>query len=110
MTVARRESLKVVSGPASQGLVSSSGLAQNTSEKADVVTNWNSLAVSAIRANNTPPPSAARNLAILHASIYDAVNGICQTHKPFFVTSLGPAGASVEASACAGPYGVLMTS
>ncbi len=52
---------------------------------ADVVTDWNSAALDAIRAGNTPPPAAARNLAILHASIYDAVNGIRRSHKPYFV-------------------------
>ena len=43
---------------------------------ADVVTDWNEAALDAIRARNTPPPAAARNLAMLHAAVYDAVNGI----------------------------------
>ena len=41
---------------------------------ADVVTEWNSAALNVIRADRTPPPRASRALAILHASIYDAVN------------------------------------
>jgi hypothetical protein len=43
---------------------------------ADVVTSWNSAALAAIRTTSTPPPVASRALAILHLSIYDAVNGI----------------------------------
>jgi hypothetical protein len=49
---------------------------------ADVVTDWNTAALNAIRAANTSPPAGSRNLAILHASIYDGVNGICRTHQP----------------------------
>jgi hypothetical protein len=76
---------------------------------ADVVTDWNSVALDAIRAGNTPPPAAARNLAILHASIYDAVNGIRRSHKPYFVTSTGPADASIEAAASAAARRVLLS-
>jgi hypothetical protein len=36
------------------------------------------------RADRTPPPVASRALAILHASIYDAVNGIVRSHEPYF--------------------------
>src|SRR5262245_6250193 len=76
---------------------------------ADVVTDWNSVALDAIRAGNTPPPTAARNLAILHTSIYDAVNGIRGTYSPYFVTDMGPGGASIEAAAAAAAYRVLLT-
>jgi hypothetical protein len=75
---------------------------------ADVVTDWNAVALDAIRRTNTPPPSAARNLAILHTSIYDAVNGIRRTHKPYFVTGTGPASASIEAAASAAAHRVMV--
>jgi hypothetical protein len=48
----------------------------------DVVTDWNTAALNAIRVGRTTPPGASRALAILHASIYDAVNGIARTHEP----------------------------
>src|SRR5262245_33781178 len=83
-------------------------LFHNQSAAADVVTDWNSIALDAIRAGNTPPPAAARNLAILHASIYDSVNGIRGTYTPYFVTTAGPAGASIEAAAAAASYRVLV--
>jgi hypothetical protein len=41
---------------------------------AGVITEWNSAALDAIRAGQTPPAIASRSLAILHVSIYDAVN------------------------------------
>ena len=60
-------------------------------ERADVVTDWNNAALDAIRAGNTAPPIASRSLAILHVSIYDAVNGIARTHERYLVQSAVPA-------------------
>ena len=59
--------------------------------RADVVTDWNNAALDAIRAGNTAPPIASRSLAILHVSIYDAVNGIARTHETYLVQSAVPA-------------------
>src|SRR5947208_16455806 len=68
---------------------------------ADVVTDWNNAALDAIRAGNTSPPIAARALAILHPSTYDAVNGIARTHERYLVPSVAPATASRPAAASA---------
>jgi membrane-associated phospholipid phosphatase len=68
---------------------------------ADVVTDWNRAALDAIRATKAPPPRASRALAILHASIYDAINGITRSHESYFVQSDVAAGASTEAAASA---------
>ena len=76
---------------------------------ADVVTEWNSAALNVIRADRTPPPRASRALAILHASIYDAVNGIARTNEPYFVQSVVPSSASKEAAASAAAHEVLVT-
>ncbi len=67
--------------------------------RADVVTDWNEAALDVIRARNPPPPAVARNLAILHVAIYDAVNGIRQTHESYLVKGRAPRGASVVAAA-----------
>src|SRR5437763_8573874 len=75
---------------------------------ADVVTEWNNAALDAIRACNTAPPVASRGLAILHVSIYDAVNGIARTHEPYWVQSAVPASASREAAASAAAHGALV--
>jgi PAP2 superfamily len=76
---------------------------------ADVVTEWNNAALDAIRAGHTPPPIASRSLAILHVSIYDAVNGIDRTHEPYLVQSEVPASASREAAASAAAHEALVT-
>ncbi len=77
--------------------------------KSDVVTDWNTAALEAIRANRTAPPVASRTLAILHTSIYDAVNGIIRVNDPYFVKEKGPLTASQEAAASAAAYKVLVT-
>jgi membrane-associated phospholipid phosphatase len=76
--------------------------------RADVVTDWNNAALDAIRAGHTAPPIASRSLAILHVSIYDAVNGIARTHEPYLVPSAVPASASREASASAAAHEALV--
>src|SRR5438132_6292276 len=55
--------------------------------RGDVVTDWNNAALDAIRFERTAPPIASRSLAILHVSIYGAVNGIARTHEPYLVES-----------------------
>jgi hypothetical protein len=75
---------------------------------ADVVTDWNNAALDAIRAGNTAPPIASRSLAILHASIYDAVNGIARTYEPYLVQSAVQASASREAAASAAAHEALV--
>ncbi|MBL8899996.1 MAG: phosphatase PAP2 family protein [Planctomycetes bacterium] len=74
---------------------------------ADVVTDWNEAALAAIRSGNTPPPAAARNLAILHCAVYDAVNGIDRLHAPYHVTTSAPAGSSLDAAASTAARDVL---
>ena len=43
--------------------------------RADAVTDWNAVFLRAVRNETTPPPLAARNLAILHVAIFDGVKG-----------------------------------
>jgi hypothetical protein len=75
---------------------------------ADVVIEWNNAALDAIRAGHTAPPIASRSLAILHASIYDAVNGIARTHEPYLVESAVQRSASRPAAASAAAHQALV--
>jgi hypothetical protein len=86
----------------------SAALLIGTVAHADVVTEWNSAALDAIRDGHTPPPIASRSLSILHISIYDAVNGIARTHEPYLVQSAVPASASREAAASAAAHEALV--
>jgi hypothetical protein len=86
----------------------STALLIGTLAHADVVTDWNNAALDATRAGSTAPPIASRSLAILHVSIYDAVNGIARTHEPYLVQSAVPASASREAAASAAAHDALI--
>ena len=79
-----------------------------TPANGDVVTDWNTAALNAIRAGRTSPPIASRSLALLHVSIYDSVNGIVRTHEPYLVQSSAAASASREAAASAAAHKVLV--
>src|SRR5437867_11293623 len=84
------------------------GSSIGTPADADVVTDWNNAALDAIRAERTAPPIASRSLAILHVSIYDAVNGIARTHEPYLVQSAVAANASRKAAASAAAHEALV--
>ncbi len=76
--------------------------------QADVITDWNTAALDAIRIDRSAPPIASRNLAMLHTAMFDAVNGITRTHQPYLVTGHVPAKASVVAAASAAAYNMLV--
>jgi hypothetical protein len=73
----------------------------------DVVLDWNQAALEAVRARNTPPPRVARDLAILHLAIHDAVNSIARTHESYAFTGHVPAAASRQAAAATAGYHAL---
>ncbi|QSJ15114.1 phosphatase PAP2 family protein [Nostoc sp. UHCC 0702] len=73
----------------------------------DQVINWNNVYLQAIRLNGGAPGPIARTGAILHAAIYDAVNSIEKTYKPYLGTIPVKPGASKEAAAVFAAYTVL---
>lgn len=75
--------------------------------RADVITDWNSTLLGAIRTTSANPPRASRQMAMLHLAMYDAVNGIDRRHRPYLVTEAGPAQASKVAAANAAAKVVL---
>lgn len=70
----------------------------------DMVHKWNDAVLQAIRLDRTPPPVAARNLAIVHLSIYDAVMAIERTHQPYRTDATAIPGASPEAAVAAAAH------
>ncbi len=74
----------------------------------DVVLYWNEAALNAIKTERTPPPLAARNLAILHAAIYDAVNALDGRHRPFRVTVRPEGAVSPQAAVSIAAHRVLL--
>ncbi len=56
-------------------------------EHADVVLQWDTVALNAIRVDKTPPPKASRALAIMSAAVYDAVNAVVPLHEFYHANS-----------------------
>jgi hypothetical protein len=69
--------------------------------QADPVVDWNKAALASIRADRSNPLKASRSLAIAHIAIYDAVNGVQRTHRPYHVQATAPAGADLAAAVAA---------
>jgi hypothetical protein len=74
----------------------------------DVVERWNDEALAAIRAAKTPPPVAARNLALVHVAIYDAVVAIEGGYSPFYFAAPAARGADAAAAASAAAHRTLL--
>jgi hypothetical protein len=74
----------------------------------DVVTDWNAIALEAIRTDRTAPPRAAYILAMVHTSIFDAVAAIDQKYDVFKIDATAALGASPEAAAVAAAYRILI--
>ncbi|MEP6912979.1 MAG: vanadium-dependent haloperoxidase [bacterium] len=75
---------------------------------ADEVTDWNQITQQAIKTANTPNPISGRILALVHASIFDAVNGIERRYTPYHIDFDAPRGASRRAAAIQAAYAPLV--
>ncbi len=74
-----------------------------------VVLDWNALVLQAIQKDRTAPPLAARNLAIVHSAIYDAVNAIERDYRVYQVDATAPEGANIEAAAVGAAHRTLLS-
>ncbi|MGI0485564.1 pre-peptidase C-terminal domain-containing protein [Pantanalinema rosaneae CENA516] len=75
----------------------------------NVVLDWNQVTLQAIKAAGTPPPYAARNMAIVHAAIYDAVNSIVHLGQQYCTTVNAPRGTSAIAAVAGAAYQTLIS-
>src|SRR5689334_21605292 len=74
---------------------------------ADVVLDWNRIAVSAIVSQGQSPFAQARLLTITQLAVFEAVNTIIGRYTPYLGTVVAPVGASADAAAVAAAYAVL---
>jgi len=68
---------------------------------------WNEVVLQTIRAQKTPPPVAARNLAIVHVAIFDAINAIDGIYVPYRFTGRAP-DASLDVAATVAAHRALV--
>jgi hypothetical protein len=77
--------------------------------KADVVLDWNAIAVKTAIANGQNPFAQARFAAIVQLAVFESVNAITGEYHPYLGTIVAPPGASAEAAAIQAAYRVLST-
>ena len=75
--------------------------------RADVVLDWNAIAVSTSLSQGQSPFAQPRFLAITQLAVFEAVNAITGDYKPYLGTVVAPVGASADAAAVAAAYKVL---
>jgi hypothetical protein len=74
---------------------------------ADEVTDWNQTMLRAAVIAGTSPLNMSRVTAMVHAAIFDAVNGVNPRYTKIHVDPAAPAGASARAAAVQGAYVIL---
>jgi hypothetical protein len=80
-----------------------------TAPLANVITDWDDKAVSAIQTGTVPPPPTSfRTMAILHLAMFDSVNSIERRYKPYKVQLSAAPDTSKEAAAAAAAAAVLL--
>jgi membrane-associated phospholipid phosphatase len=87
------------------------GSARSTAQSVDPVVEWNRTLLSIVRTPTAQPATVhpTRSFAIMHAAIYDAVNAIDRTHRPYAVrVPVQTRDASQEAAAAAAAHEVLV--
>jgi len=82
-------------------------LAASETAHADVVLDWNDVVLESVRATSANPPMATRAFAMVHAAMFDAVNGVHRQYEPYLVRVPAPPGASPEAAASYAAHFVL---
>lgn len=77
--------------------------------KADVVLDWNVIAVNTAVTNGQNPFAQARYAAIVQLAVFESVNAITREYHPYLGTIEAPPGACPEAAAIQAAYRVLST-
>ena len=90
-------------------LITSTAALLNMSQiaNADVVTDWNTIAVNTVSAD-TLPNRQSRDMAMVHAAIFDAMNAIRPNYTPAMVPITAKGYASREAAAAQAAHDVLL--
>lgn len=85
------------------------GLGNPAGASADVVLDWNRIAVSTLLSQvpGVTPFAQARFMAITQLAVFEAVNAVTGQHEPYLGTIIAPAGASADAAAIAAAHTVL---
>jgi hypothetical protein len=75
---------------------------------ADVVTEWNEIALANAVAAKQLPPDQSRTMAMVHAAMFDAVNAVEPRYHPYKTKARAAPGTSKEAAAAAAARAILI--
>jgi hypothetical protein len=75
--------------------------------RADVVIDWNKIAIASAVAAKQDPAALSRTMAILHTAMFDAMNAVEPGYRPYKVNPSAPAGASMPAAGIAAAHAAL---
>lgn len=105
------EKTAYVMGASAQRLKGSIARSLKEADRNDnhIILDWNTVLLKAIQTDRTAPPVAARNLAIMHTAVYDAVNSILNFGNSYRFKVDAPKEASAEAAAVGAAYQTLIS-
>ena len=89
------------------GLLTLSLLLVSAGARADVVLDWNEIAVKAAIANGQNPFAQARTVAIVQLAVFEAVNSITGDYRPYLGSIVAPRGSLTDAAAIEAAFEVL---
>jgi hypothetical protein len=72
-----------------------------------VVPHWNELLLQSL-ASQPPLVPMARNMALVHVAMFDAVNSIDRSYEPYYTSVPAPSGASLQAAAAEAAFETLV--
>jgi hypothetical protein len=75
--------------------------------RADVIMDWNTRAEAVVSDKRLPPPVQARAMALMHVSMFQAINAIERRYRPYRFELIADRNTSREAAAAAAAHAVL---
>src|SRR5262245_6551151 len=75
--------------------------------QADVVPDWNTVAMGAVVAARESQPTQARSITMVHVAVFEAINAVERRYKPYVTGVAAPPDASREAAASTAAYVIL---
>src|SRR5687767_8469138 len=91
--------MKRIHGPISNIIFAAILLLAVHAVHADVVSDWNAIAVQSTITGSRPGPTGVIDLAMVHAAMYDAVQAIERRYEPYYVEVPGASGNPTAAAA-----------
>ena len=83
-------------------------LALAATARADVIMDWNARADAIAAEKRLPPPVQGRVLALMHVSMFEAINAIERRYKPYRLELVADRNTSREAAAASAGHAVLV--